>query len=320
MGTLWGYARSSTGEQIDGPQVQADRIRTRAAQLTAKGEGVLQEIFLEHESAEKVPYLRRIQFKRLLDRMKNGDTLILCWLNRLERHPLRMVSACEHLARRGIRIIELTNPFTQGEIDLSTTAGRSILLMHATFVNYDSAFRSDATKAGMARAKGLGRKMGGDHLPFGHRVAKRQETEYIFQNGKQIPVRVDRKYLTWDVAECQLLVELVMRHRLGETIAAIARDWHKRELRRSTGLLWSPKAKTGKKGQVLGKRLYQAYQWAEEEIAEKGNIGGIEMPPKPEPAMPEPKELPPSKPRRKAKPKPSRKSSLKFGKAWWKRI
>ena len=101
----------------------------------------------------------------------------------------------------------------------------------------------------------------------------------------------------------------------------IARDWHKRELRRSTGLLWSPKAETGKKGQVLGKRLYQAYQWAEEEIAEKGNIGGIDMPPKPEPALPKPKELPPSpKPKRKAKPKPPRKSSLKFGKGWWKRI
>ncbi len=100
----------------------------------------------------------------------------------------------------------------------------------------------------------------------------------------------------------------------------IARDWHKRELQRSTGLLWSPKAETGKKGQVLGKRLYQAYQWSEEEIAEKGNIGGIDMPPPPKSAMPQPKELPPPKPKRKAKPKPKPKVNLKYGKGWRERI
>ncbi len=44
------------------------------------------------------------------------------------------------------------------------------------------------------------------------------------------------------------------------------------------------------------------------------------MPPKPEPAMPELKELPPPRPRRKAKPKPEPKMNLKYGKAWWKRI
>jgi len=273
---IWGYARSSTDEQVDGPQTQRDRIVERAKQLEEKGEGVFRDVLLEHESAESVPYNKRVQFMKLLDLLKDGDILIVCWLNRIERSALRMVAACQMLAQRGIRIIELISP-SGGEMDLGTTEGRNMLLLRAIFVNMDSQQRADATKAGMNRARRLGRKLSG-WVPYGKHEVKREETEYIWRDGRQVPTTMMRTYVEWDIVECQQLAELVMRARAGESIYSIAQDWFHRRLKRSCGTVWSPKAYNTPKGQVVGMKLYRAYKWAEKEIAATGCIGPIEMP------------------------------------------
>lgn len=321
MPKIYGYARSSTDEQVEGPQIQADRIKNRADLLIENDEKGLTEmgdILLEHASAEKVPYDKRVQFKKLMNLMKPHDILIVVWLNRIDRNALRMVGACQMLSQKGIRIIELSSPFG-GEMDLGTPEGRNMLLLRALLANTDSAQRSDATKAAKARDKRLGRALGGS-APYGRTIVSREETEYIWTKGRQVPVKVRRKYLVWHPGECQQIVELVARKRAGETFLAITRDWHRRKLTRASGKLWFRKLHKGSNGSISYATLWNVYYMAENEIAKTGTMGGIEMPPKPikPPKIPKPKK-PPRVKKPPIPPSPP-KTSLQYGKKWWERI
>lgn len=284
MPRIYGYARASNDTQTEGPQIQAERIEQRARELETSGEGVFAEVLQEHESAERVPFTKRIQYRRLLDRMKAQDILIVCWLNRIERNALRMVAACEMLARRGVRLIELDSMFGGGgEMDLGTAAGRSMLLFHAQYVNHDSDMRSKASSAGLARAKRLGRPVSSS-MPYGRSTITKSVDEYIWRDGGEVLHRNDRRYLIWDAPECQQIAELVSRYRAGEKMIDIATDWHTRNMRRTSGTKWVRLHK--KNSQANPRSLYRAYKWAEEELRKNGTIGGIAMPPRPEPPLP----------------------------------
>lgn len=68
----------------------------------------------------KVPVMRRAQFRTLLDKIRNGETLVVSKLDRLGRDAQDVGATIRVLAARRIEVIVLQ----LGKLDLASSAGK----------------------------------------------------------------------------------------------------------------------------------------------------------------------------------------------------
>lgn len=119
--------------------------------------------FMEVEiSSRKDVKLRRID--ELIERLNNGDTLIVSELSRLGRSVGQVVNIVDELVRKHIRVIaikESINIEPNGKKDMQTTV---MVSMFSLFAEMERQLISERTRQGLnaARAKGvlLGRPVG----------------------------------------------------------------------------------------------------------------------------------------------------------------
>jgi putative DNA-invertase from lambdoid prophage Rac len=143
---IFGYGRVSTKEQqSENQRLELERAGYDVAYWFAD-EGV----------SGKVPALQRAQFRILLDKMRDGETLVVSKLDRLGRDAQDIGATIKMLGERRIEVIVLQ----LGKLDLTSSAGKLMLTMLAAMAEMERDLLVERTQSGLARAKAEGKTLG----------------------------------------------------------------------------------------------------------------------------------------------------------------
>jgi len=143
---IFGYGRVSTKEQ----QSENQRL-----ELVRAGYDV-SYWFADEGVSGKVPAMQRAQFRILLDKIRDGETLVVSKLDRLGRDAQDIGATIRMLAARRIEIIVLQ----LGKLDLTSSAGKLMLTMLAAMAEMERDLLVERTQSGLARAKAEGKTLG----------------------------------------------------------------------------------------------------------------------------------------------------------------
>ena len=135
---IYGYARVSTAAQCRDGNSLEDQI----AALEKYG---CQEIIEEAFSGKT---MERPKFQRLLDQLQEGDTLVVCKLDRFARTAIEGVQVVRELFERGIRVHILNMGLVE-----NTLTGNLILTVMLAFAEYERGTIVERTQTGKAIAR-----------------------------------------------------------------------------------------------------------------------------------------------------------------------
>lgn len=102
------------------------------------------------------PALHRTQFRILLDKIRDGETLVVTKIDRLGRDAQDIGATIKMLAARRIEVIVLQ----LGKLDLTSAAGKLMLTMLAAVAEMERDLLVERTQSGLARAKAGGKVLG----------------------------------------------------------------------------------------------------------------------------------------------------------------
>ncbi|OYR18224.1 resolvase, N terminal domain protein [Brucella thiophenivorans] len=134
---IFGYARVSTLDQKLDAQIDA---------LKSAG---CSKIFSEKKSGADVA---RPELKKLLEKVGEGDTIIITRLDRLARSTFDLLKIMRELEERGVFIKSLSDAW----LDTTTAAGKLIITVFAGLAEFERALIKERTAEGLARAKERG--------------------------------------------------------------------------------------------------------------------------------------------------------------------
>jgi putative DNA-invertase from lambdoid prophage Rac len=143
---IFGYGRVSTKEQ------QSEKQRL---ELERAGYDVAYW-FADEGVSGKMPALQRAQFRVLLGKIRDGETLVVSKLDRLGRDAHDIGATIKMLAARRIEVIVLQ----LGKLDLTSSAGKLMLTMLAALAEMERDMLVERTQSGLARAKAQGKTLG----------------------------------------------------------------------------------------------------------------------------------------------------------------
>lgn len=104
----------------------------------------------------KVPAGKRPQFAKLLEKIRDGETLVVSKLDRLGRDALDVLQTTRLLAERQIRVVVLQ----LGGTDITSPAGKMLMSMLAAVAEMERDLMVERTHAGLARARKEGKQIG----------------------------------------------------------------------------------------------------------------------------------------------------------------
>ncbi|MGZ9711501.1 recombinase family protein [Glaciimonas sp. GNP009] len=139
--TTYGYARTSTVQQIAG-------LDDQVAKLKAAGCSD-QSIYQEQISSVKME--DRVEFAKVLAKLAKGDVLVFTSLSRAARSMIHMIEIEAKVAAAGatIRILDLA-------IDTATPNGRLTFNLFASIAAFERENMLERQKVGIAAAKAAG--------------------------------------------------------------------------------------------------------------------------------------------------------------------
>ena len=144
---VFAYARVSTVEQL---------TENQREQIARAGYDIAPKRFIEEQISGSVPAAQRPGFQRLLERMDEGDTLVVTKLDRIGRDSIDVQQTVERFQREGIRLVVLQ----LGNLDLTSSAGALMVKMLAAVADFERDLIIERTQAGQARARAAGTHMG----------------------------------------------------------------------------------------------------------------------------------------------------------------
>lgn len=147
MSRTFAYARVSTTDQT-----AANQIR----EIELAGFAIDKRRVVTESISGSVSANQRPGFAKLLDRMEDGDVLIVTKLDRLGRNAMDVRATVEELAQRGIRV----HCLALGGADLTSPAGRMTMAVLNAVAEFERDLLIERTNAGIARAKAEGKAMG----------------------------------------------------------------------------------------------------------------------------------------------------------------
>ncbi len=136
-----GYARVSTREQ--NPAAQEAELRAGGAE----------RIFVDHGESSRIS--ERREWQRCLEQLRDGDTLVIRALDRIAGSEKMAIEIIRDLARRGVRLKSLTEPFL--DVDARTPTGEAIVGIMAVLAQLRVHTIRENTKRGLAHARSEGR-------------------------------------------------------------------------------------------------------------------------------------------------------------------
>jgi len=171
-GMLLGYARVSKGDE------QNNALQAKA--LWAAG---CCKLF---EGAASGGRWDRPELHRMLDQLRDGDTVVVWKLDRLSRSLKDVLHLMERIAEAGAAFRSVTE-----NIDTTTPAGRIMMQMVGSFAEFERAMIRERTSAGLAVARAEGR-VGGRRKKLD--AAKRREIAESVITGRKSGADMARLY------------------------------------------------------------------------------------------------------------------------------
>lgn len=138
---IFGYTRVSKTEQNLDRQIDA---------LRAEG---CDKIFCDKITGT---ILARPELARMLEQLRNGDTVVITELSRFGRSVKDLLSLSETLEKNGVNLKSLKEPW----VDTSTPQGRMLFVIFAGLSQFERDLISQRTKEGLTSARARGRKGG----------------------------------------------------------------------------------------------------------------------------------------------------------------
>lgn len=139
-GMLIGYARVSTTEQ--NADLQIDALRKAGCE----------RIYTDHASGAKE---HRPQLDRMIESLREGDTVVVWKLDRLGRSLQHLVAMMDRFGAAGIGFRSLTE-----NIDATTSGGKLVYNIFAAMAQFERDLIRERTNAGLKAARARGRKGG----------------------------------------------------------------------------------------------------------------------------------------------------------------
>lgn len=147
MSRVFAYCRVSTLEQT---------TENQRREIEAAGFAVKSQRLIEEHISGSVAASERPGFSKLLDRMENGDVLIVTKLDRLGRNAMDIRKTVEQLAASDIRV----HCLALGGVDLTSAAGKMTMQVISAVAEFERDLLLERTHSGIARAKAAGKRFG----------------------------------------------------------------------------------------------------------------------------------------------------------------
>lgn len=147
MSRVFAYCRVSTLEQ---------NTENQRREIEAAGFAIRPQRLIEEYISGSVAAGERPGFIRLLDRMENGDVLIVTKLDRLGRNAMDIRKTVELLTASEIRV----HCLALGGVDLTSPAGKMTMQVISAVAEFERDLLLERTHAGIARAKASGKRFG----------------------------------------------------------------------------------------------------------------------------------------------------------------
>lgn len=147
--TTYGYARCSTDEN-------KQDINRQKRELKALGCVDEENIYWEYESGAK---LDRVELNKLLDQVKEGDTIVTTEVSRITRSTKQLCEIIEKVKEKQVKLIigGFIVDCSRGELDAMTDG---MLKMMGVFAEMERNMISERVKSGMANAIAKGKIVG----------------------------------------------------------------------------------------------------------------------------------------------------------------
>jgi DNA invertase Pin-like site-specific DNA recombinase len=169
---LIGYARVSKGDD-----------QSNKAQAQALAEAGCKRVFTEEASGGRWD---RPELHRMLDQLRENDTVVVWKLDRLSRSLKDVLHIMERIEAAGAGFRSLTEA-----IDTTTSAGRMMMQIVGSFAEFERAMIRERTSAGLAQARSEGR-IGGRRKKLNPK--KRQEIAESVLSGRKSAAEMARLY------------------------------------------------------------------------------------------------------------------------------
>ena len=147
MSRVFAYARVSTVEQM---------TENQRGQIAEAGYKIDARRYVEEQVPGSVPAMMRAGFKKLLDRMESGDTLVVTKLDRIGRDSIDIQKTVELFTELDIRLIVLQ----LWNLDLTSSSGALMVKVLAAVAGFERELIVERTLAGQVRARATGTHMG----------------------------------------------------------------------------------------------------------------------------------------------------------------
>lgn len=147
MSRVFAYCRVSTLEQ---------NTENQRREIESAGFAIRPQRLIEEYISGSVAAGERPGFIRLLDRMENGDVLIVTKLDRRGRNAMDIRKTVELLAASEIRV----HCLALGGVDLTSPAGKMTMQVISAVAEFERDLLLERTHAGIARAKASGKRFG----------------------------------------------------------------------------------------------------------------------------------------------------------------
>ena len=122
---------------------------------------------------------QRPGFAKLLERMEEGDTLVVTKLDRIGRDSIDVQQTVNRFEANGMRLVVLQ----LGNLDLTSSAGSLMVKMLAAVADFERDLIIERTQAGQARARAAGIHMG---RPAKTNEAERKSIRVALQKGATV--------------------------------------------------------------------------------------------------------------------------------------
>jgi putative DNA-invertase from lambdoid prophage Rac len=141
------YCRVSTADQTTDNQVR---------EIEAAGFVIEPKRVIAETVSGSVAAMERAGFAKLVDRLEEGDVLIVTKLDRLGRNAMDVRATVEALAAVGVRV----HCLALGGVDLTSAAGKMTMGVLSAVAEFERDLLIERTQAGLSRAKSEGKALG----------------------------------------------------------------------------------------------------------------------------------------------------------------
>lgn len=147
MSRLFAYVRVSTTGQTTDNQI---------AEIRASGFEVQVRRVVSETVSGSLAAKEREGFRKLLDRIEEGDILVVTKMDRLGRNAMDVRATVELLAEMGVKV----HCLALGGVDLTSSTGRMTMSVINAVAEFERDLLIERTNAGLTRAKEQGKVLG----------------------------------------------------------------------------------------------------------------------------------------------------------------